>query len=195
MTGQAARFRDPTSAYSLYDLALHPIDVVCPQCAARARVVGAPGDDRPSTTRARRLVCAACGHTATWSPRSGSSWWGAAVDPFFRQPLALTTAVRGHLLWAYNREHLLLLAQFVAAGLRERGAHGGCSMSMIETLPAWLKSARNRDDVLAAVARLAAGLDDPGKARRPASTADLRRRGAHEHRYHPAENPPPDARA
>ncbi|MEV6927827.1 hypothetical protein AB0M46_25460 [Dactylosporangium sp. NPDC051485] len=186
VASRAVRFRDPTSAYSLYALAVHPIDVVCPRCAARARVVGEPGDDRPSTTRARRLVCSACGHTATWSSRSGSSWWGAAVDPFFRQPLVLTTVVRGHVLWAYNRAHLVLLAQFVAAGLRERGPHEGCSMSLIEMLPAWMKSARNRDGVLAAVARLAARLDDPGKAalrlRGPAKTADLRRRGAHEHR-------------
>ncbi|MGI5241865.1 hypothetical protein [Dactylosporangium sp. CA-139066] len=193
------RFRDPTSAYSLYALASHPIDVVCPRCAARARSIGEPGDERPPTTRPRRLVCSACGHTATWSPRSGSSWWGAAADPFFQQPLWLTAAVRGHVLWAYNREHLALLAQYVAADLRERGPNGSCSMSMIETLPAWMKSARNRDDVMAAVARLEARLDDPGRTparpRRPATSADLRRSGAHEHRYFPAANRTPRGRS
>jgi len=182
------RFRDPTSAYSLYNLAARPIDVVCPRCAAHARVIAEPGDDRPVTTLPRRLVCSSCGHTRDWSPRRGSSWWGAAVDPFFQQPLWLTTTVRGHRLWAYNRGHLELLARFTAAGLRERGPYGGCSMSLIEILPAWLKSARNRADVLAAVARLMARLDDPGRVslrrRQPALRTDLRRCGAHEMRYH-----------
>jgi ribosomal protein S27AE len=195
----AVRFRDPTSAYSLYALAAHPIEVVCPRCGAHARVIADPGNDQPSTTRPRRLVCSTCGHTETWSPRSGSSWWGAAVDPFFQQPLWLTATVRGHRLWAYNREHLALLAQFATAGLRERGPHGGCSMSMIETLPAWMKVARNRDKVLSAVTRLETRLDDPGRPnrrlRRPARSADLRRWGAQEHRYHLAVDPSPATRA
>ena len=188
MAATTVRFRDPTSPYSLYALAANPIDVVCPRCAAHARVVGDPSSDEPSTTRPRRLMCVKCGHAATWSPRHGSSWWGVAVDPFFQQPLWLTATVRGHRLWAYNREHLDLLAQFVAAGLRKRGPYGGCWMSMIETLPVWMKSARNRNDVLAAVARLRVRLDDPGRAgvrnRRPAKAIDLRRWQAHEHRYH-----------
>jgi hypothetical protein len=199
MGAQAVRFRDPTSAYSLYALAVHPIDVVCPRCSAHARVIADPGDDQPSTTRPRRLACFTCGHTRTWSPRSGSSWWGTAVDPFFRQPLWLTATVRGHRLWVYNREHLALLAQYAAAGLRERGPHGGCSMSMIEKLPAWMKSAGNRADVLSAVARLEARVSDPGRSttrpRRPARRVDLRRLGAHEYRYHFAASLSPGARA
>ena len=126
----AVRFRDPTSAYSLYALAAHPIEVVCPRCAAHARVIADPGDDQPSTTRPRRLVCSTCGHTETWSPRSGSSWWGAAVDPFFQQP----------------------------------------DQAWVATLPAWMKSARNRDKVLSAVTRLEARLDDPGPAQPSPST-------------------------
>lgn len=195
----AVRFRDPTSAHSLYALASHPVDVECPRCSAHARVLAYPGDGRPSTTRSRRLSCAACGHTRTWSPRSGSSWWGAAVDPFFQQPLWLTATVRGHRLWAYNREHLDLLARFTAAGLRERGPHGGCSMSMIETLPGWLKAAGNRAGIRSAVSRLETRLLDPGRPaitpRRPERHVDPRRLGAHEHRYHVAGHPSPDTRA
>jgi hypothetical protein len=111
MGTQAVRFRDPTSPYSLYVLATHPIDVVCPRCSAHARVIVDRGDGR-------RLLCSGCGHTRTSTPRSGSSWWGAAFDPFFQQPLWLTATVRGRRLWAYNREHLTLLAQYAAAGLR-----------------------------------------------------------------------------
>jgi hypothetical protein len=188
MGAQAKRFRDPTSASSLYALAVQPIDVVCPRCSAHARVIAEPGDSQVSTIRPRRLVCLECGQTRTWSPRSGSSWWGTAVDPFFRQPLWLTATARGHRLWAYNREHLALLAQYAAAELRERGPGGGCSMSMIETLPAWMKSAGNRAGLLSAMARLEARVDDPGRSRtrsrQPARSVDLRRTGAIEHCYH-----------
>jgi hypothetical protein len=153
---RTSRFRDPTSDYSLDNLARQPIDVVCPRCAAHARVVADPAVEELPAIQPRRLVCRTCGHVATWSSRNRSSCRGGGVDPFFQQPLWLTATVRGHRLWAYNRAHLDLLAEFVAAGLRERGPYGGCSMSLIEKLPAWLKSRHNRADILAAVARLRA---------------------------------------
>jgi hypothetical protein len=72
-------------------------------------------------------------------------------------------------------------------------------MSMIEKLPAWMKWARNRKDIAAAVARLEVRLHNPGRSTphlgRPAKSADLRRCGAHEHRYDWAASPPPAARA
>ncbi len=163
MGAQAARFRDPTSYYSMYNLAREPIDVECPRCTAHARVVVTGGDDDSPMTAPRRLVCPACGLARDWRAPHRRSLWGAARDPFFLQPLWLTATVRGHRLWAYNGAHLGLLAEFVTAGLRERGPYGGCSMSMIERLPAWLKSARHRGDVLAAVSRLRARLDHPGR--------------------------------
>jgi hypothetical protein len=164
MSAPASRHRDPTSSYSLDNRARHPIDVVCPRCAAHGRVIAEPGTEELPTTCPRRLVCAGCGHTAIWSPRGRSVRREAGRDPFFRQPLWLSATVRGHLLWAYNREHLDVLAAFVAAGLRERGPYGNCSMSMIERLPAWIKFARNRDDVLSTVVRLRARLDEPSRA-------------------------------
>lgn len=174
MGATTVRFRDPSSAYSLYGFARSAVDVVCPRCGAHARVVPGPDDDQ------RRLVCGGCGHAKGWQASRQTTWWGVAADPYFRQPLWLTTSVHGHRLWAYNLEHLNLLTEFVGAGLRERGAHGGCDMSVIEKLPAWLKSARNRDDVLAALGRLRARLDDRGRTvarRKPATAAELARLG------------------
>ncbi|BCJ47086.1 hypothetical protein GCM10010168_83070 [Actinoplanes ianthinogenes] len=174
MDNPAARFRDPTWEYTLVALAGQPIDVVCPRCAARARVITPPGAGAPlvagvdaqvildaaaAADRLRRLVCSACGYTRTASPPTSSPSRGGPVDPFFRQPLFLTTRVRGHHLWAYHRPHLDLLTRFIAAGLRERGPGGGCVMSLLERLPPWMKSARNRDDLLAALADLGKRLD------------------------------------
>ncbi|WP_051797208.1 hypothetical protein [Catenuloplanes japonicus] len=189
MHTQANRFRDPTHSHSLYALAAHPIDVVCPRCAAHAhaRILADPADTRHSTSRSRRLICPACGYTADWTTATGPSLWATTVDPFFRRPLWLVDAVRGHRFWAYNREHLDLLAQFVGAELRERGSSGGCDMSLIQTLPGWMKSAANRGTVLTTITRLRTRLADPGHSAPrpgpPAPPAEIPRHGGHVFRY------------
>jgi hypothetical protein len=76
------------------------------------------------------------------------------VDPFFGLPLARQTPCRGHVLWAYNVEHLELLRRFVAATIRERHAVDDAPASLVEQLPAWMKAAESRAAVLAAIAAL-----------------------------------------
>ncbi|WP_327000347.1 hypothetical protein OHA72_35130 [Dactylosporangium sp. NBC_01737] len=134
---EADRFRDPGTG--LHELAAAGVDVVCPRCASRAVV-----------TPQRRFVCAACGATASWSPGDGPSLWGAPVDPYFRHPLWLTArCCGGRTLWAFNDAHLTLLENSVAARLRE-----GAGMTLLARLPAWLTSAKHRDEVLRVIARL-----------------------------------------
>ena len=83
------------------------------------------------------------------------SYQADSGDSFFGLPLWLTTECRGHTLWAYNTAHLDLLEAFVSAQLRERGPILG-SMSLVERLPALIKDAKNRDDVIRAIHRLRA---------------------------------------
>jgi hypothetical protein len=89
----------------------------------------------------------------------------SAQDPFFGLPLWLQTPCCGNVLWAYNGRQLDLLAEYVGADLRERvsrspgeGAfrrfEGVEAFTMLERLPAWIKSAGHRAEVLKAVARL-----------------------------------------
>jgi hypothetical protein len=89
---------------------------------------------------------------------------GGGGDAYFGLPLWLTTDCRGHVLWAYNIAHLDLLEAFVSAQLRERGPILG-SMSLVERLHAWIKDAKNRDDVIRAIHRLRRSRGGP---RRPA---------------------------
>jgi hypothetical protein len=67
-------------------------------------------------------------------------------------------------LWAYNLQHLDLIRRFVAADLRERAPwyDHGRKMTLVARLPAWMKSAKNRDEVLRAVDRLRATVIAPG---------------------------------
>jgi hypothetical protein len=139
------RFRDGGSA--LADWAEPEVLVVCPRCSERAVV------RRVEALPARRLSCAHCG-LARESDGATSSW-GAPVDPWFGVPLWLTADFRGHVVWAYNGRHLSELWDYVAATHRERQPTAGAAMSMLERLPAWMTSAKHREELVAALERLA----------------------------------------
>jgi ribosomal protein S27E len=141
MALMSERFSDPK--IELRELAGADIHVVCPRCEARAVVT--------TVHDARRVVCSGCGHTAQWPGRS--SHWGGPVDPYFQLPLWLQADCRGKTLWAFNEVHLDLIEAYVAAGIRERG-HGPPRMSLVSRLPAWIKFAKNRDDVLRTIRRI-----------------------------------------
>ncbi|MET7697371.1 hypothetical protein [Streptomyces sp. NPDC005485] len=165
MSPAPTRFRDPLhTKYQFVDSVL----VRCPRCERIAHVVpraeAEPGA-RPGVFDPRSLVCRACGLSRTWAERSvmfsGSSL-APARDPYFRVPLWLRTGTRHGRLWAYNLEHLELLRQFAAASLRERDPwyEHGRKMTYVARLPAWIKSAKNRDEVLRAVDRMRASVTE-----------------------------------
>jgi hypothetical protein len=149
------------------------IYVVCPKCDSQAVSVPRPGLPElryysETRFRPRRLSCGACGTTREWTAaQKGSALVGVRLggpdDPFFGLPLWLQTPCRGEILWAYNERHLDALEAHVAATLRE---HVG-PMGMLGRLPAWIKAAGNREDVLKAIGRLRAQHARPGE--RPAA--------------------------
>lgn len=119
--------------------------VVCPACGGCARVASERG------------VCPSCAWTAV--PSRKSLAYGTPHDPYLDLPLWLTTRVGDETLWAFNAEHLDLLDAYVSATLRERVADR-TGVTLVERLPAWVKSAKNRDTVLAGIARLRERLAD-----------------------------------
>ncbi|MFC4066673.1 hypothetical protein [Actinoplanes subglobosus] len=148
------RFRDPL--VGLYSLAEQDIDVVCPRCSARAVISAQPHDGLTVLSWPRRLVCPTCTHSAWWESKGNYSSWGGPIDPFFRLPLWLRASCRnGRTLWAFNEAHLTLLEDFVTARLRER-TPDGYHQTLVERLPAWLKSAKNRDEVRRVISRMRA---------------------------------------
>lgn len=60
-------------------------------------------------------------------------------------------------MWANNEEHLDYLESYVGAPLRER-PDGPSGLSWY--LPAWMKAAKHRNEVLRSLARLRASLDE-----------------------------------
>jgi len=148
------RFRDDgRTSFSYAD----DIVVACPKCSAAARVTlsdaAAAGRFEP-----RRLTCTACTHRGTLRVNAislGRFAGGTARDPYFGLPLRLQTPTRHGVLFAYNGDHLAWIEAYVAAPLRERRIDSGrANRSIVSRLPQWVKSAKNREDVLRAVARL-----------------------------------------
>lgn len=152
------RFHDPR--VSIYDFA-DEVLVRCPSCASCAVVLANLGE--PEHVKApggrltrRRLRCPACGLSR--DEFQGARYFGGPTDPYFCLPLWLQSECRGgHTLWAYNQQHLAVLESYIGATLRERRASPG-SMSMLARLPAWMKSAKHRDELLRHIHRLRASL-------------------------------------
>ncbi|WP_437064600.1 hypothetical protein [Streptomyces sp. enrichment culture] len=159
----SGRFRDPRSTE--YDF-LGLIMVRCPGCGKAARVVPAPEDcdaGGQPVFRLRRLVCRGCGLSRVRSGRSLRFSPGTAqpaTDPYFGLPLWLQLETRHGWLWAYNLQHLDVIHRFVQATLRERAPwyDTGQKMTLVARLPAWIKRAKNRDEILRAISRIHASL-------------------------------------
>ena len=141
--------------------------VVCPTCSRRAVVSNRGSGANPQVI----LTCAACGHSEVWKGagpgvtyssnlehyRPGHVCIGAAVDWYFHLPLWLQLPCCGETLWAYGARHLEFLESYVGAGLRERGRdeeYGWSNQSLASRLPAWMKSAKNRTEVMKCLAKL-----------------------------------------
>ena len=152
------RFLDTgTRIYDFYDEFL----VVCPKCSGMAKVVIDEAEFEKLPTRKllkfrnnffapRRLICTRCLHRDTW--KGTQILTGTSVDWYFRLPLWLEISCCGERLWAYNQKHLEMLENYVGAKLRERTVKG--RNSFLSKLPKWIKSAKNRDEILKAIVKL-----------------------------------------
>lgn len=117
-----------------------PQTVMCAECH---RYVGTYRGD----LRLQRLRCRGCGWTK--EPAARPPW--VAPKRHRWAPLWLETDFRGESLWAVNEQHLSFMEAYVAAGVRETGSFNS---TIASRLPAWIKSGKNREDVLRALAKL-----------------------------------------
>lgn len=156
-----------------------PIYVRCPVCQKCAHIRRIPSDEqeivadisrRSDSWRSRgnikamlrfrrsfsprKVSCLHCGYTRTWKGnargRSGPHDW------YFGLPLWLQTPCCGDILWAFNEEHLRFLESYVTATQRTKFDAKGQRRNgtMASRLPFWMKSAKNRDEVVKGILRL-----------------------------------------
>lgn len=133
-----------------------PTLVYCPKCQSKAIVC--LYDDEA------RLSCTSCGYHQAKLAEHRTFYWGAEnpTDSYFGANLWLQTDCAGKSLWAFNRRHLEYLEEFVSAKHRQRNPNSDTWMnsSLASRLPKWLKSAKNREQVLKAISVLKVKYDD-----------------------------------
>lgn len=117
----------------------------CPRCGSWVEQSVKQGGHDPA-----HLVCT-CGwafyEAVQWSPIASGP-----VDPSLGLALWLQAPFKGELLWAYNAAHLQFVRNFVAADIRTREPNKNSSLA--SRLPPWMKSAGNRDRLLALLGKM-----------------------------------------
>jgi hypothetical protein len=138
----------------LKDIYADSMLVNCPKCSGvgRIRYVEPSGEARDTW----QFTCSRCSHRIV--PSVGSTYGRVGnypCDPYLGLALYLQVRTRHGVLFAYNEDHLDEIEGFVAAELRERRRNEfGWQMSPMVRLPPWVKSAKNREEILRALARL-----------------------------------------
>ena len=149
--------------------------VACPKCSGRAEVVLAENIDfNPSNHLflSRKIICSNCGYSKRKESSSGitqtlfstqkdtSSYVviGGNFDWYFQESLWLQVECCGETLWAYNKAHLEFIENYVAATLRTRAPN--INKSLASRFPQWIKSAKNRDEILKAISKLKEKLNE-----------------------------------
>ena len=129
---------------------METISIRCPKCGGYA-TVKCEGFPNSTQILSAKLVCLNCAFTEEQAV--GFFVYGVGpFDPFFRYPLWCVCNFRGHVLWAYNRDHLRLMKQVVRAELRE--SQPNVSHGLANRLPKWMLDKKNRKGVLKAIEEL-----------------------------------------
>lgn len=103
------------------------------------------------------IKCKKCGITQDYEPRNIAQEWvytenGKATDDYFGLPLWITSNFKENIFWAYNYEHLNYLKNYISAEIRE--SNNRTHWTMIEKLPVWMSSSKNREKLLKIIKEL-----------------------------------------
>jgi endogenous inhibitor of DNA gyrase (YacG/DUF329 family) len=126
----------------------------CSNCTFELKV------DIPNVNEKKETIavkCSNCGKTEKYTPRNIVQEWkydhsGQCSDSYFGLPLWLSANFRENNFWALNYEHLAYLKEYIAAQLREK--NNRLHWTMVEKLPDWMKSGKNRDKIIKLITAL-----------------------------------------
>lgn len=124
--------------------------VVCPSCNKKA-IAKADYNKKEA-----RLYCESCGYNKQ-IPTETSVFgikgnWEMAAHSYFNAKLWLQHPFKNEAFFAYNKEHLHYLEQYIAAGLREHKNRTG--FTLLEKLPKFYHEAKNRAALLKIIQKL-----------------------------------------
>ncbi len=124
--------------------------VVCPNCSKQCKVLLDGISDTNKLFQPRKAICIHCGFAKKWNGDKISA--GEPYDWYFGFPLWLQISCRDEILWALNADHLDFLEDYVSAKQREQLPNK--NRSLISRLPVWVKSAKNRGEILKCIQKL-----------------------------------------
>lgn len=113
------------------------------------RIVGCPKCSKPVDFSDLKVTCVHCGFNKEFKPMD--SWYNLAPITVEMEDF-LKISCCGHTLWAMNLEHLDFLERYVESSLRERIPN--INKSLASRLPQWIKSSKNRNEILKGISRL-----------------------------------------
>lgn len=136
------RFKDANLRLSDFT---NTILVVCPKCQKKATI-------RQSKEDGAVLSCPEC-HYINNKPLEISEHSDSITrDYWFGQELWLVASIKNDVFWANNYEHLDYMKQYISSGLRER--NNRAFSTLVEKLPGFIKSAKNRERLLKLIEKL-----------------------------------------
>lgn len=127
---------------------------LCPNCTFEMKI------DIPDVNKKKETIavkCKNCGATENYPPKNIAQEWkysnpGHPSDSYFGLPLWLVENFRDNNFWALNYEHLSYLKEYISAQLREK--NNRLHWTMVEKLPDWMKSGKNRDKIVKLIDQL-----------------------------------------
>jgi hypothetical protein len=136
------RFQDANLKLSDFN---NKVLVVCPRCRKKA-TVNKQGEDGSV------LSCFECHYTSNKCISIADRKDSITTDYWFGQELWLQAAFKNEVFWANNYEHLDYMKQYISSGLRER--NNRAFFTLVEKLPGFIKSAKNRERLLKLIEKL-----------------------------------------
>ena len=100
------------------------------------------------------MTCVHCGFNKKFEPLV--SWTSRYVRMTIDINYFLAIHCCGHVLWVVNTDHLDFIERYVEADLRERVPN--INRSLASRLPQWIKSRKNRAEILRSIAKIRAAL-------------------------------------
>ena len=96
------------------------------------------------------IRCNACNASHKFEPKI--SEYNSFYVIIEKYGLWYTENFRGNHFWAYNDDHLKYIENYIKAGLRQR--HNRLGVTLVERLPKFVKSAKNRNDLIKLIEKM-----------------------------------------
>ncbi|MCH7406800.1 hypothetical protein [Belliella aquatica] len=115
--------------------------IVCPRCTQMAQATA------DYESKIAKLICGHCGFNQQKSTMlDQKANLITSAEYYFEADLWLSSSYKEHQFSAYNEAHLLYLEEFIRADIRENRDRK--FFTMVEKLPKWMISSKNRLSIL-----------------------------------------------